>query len=253
MILLDRNVPRSAARALQQVRDDVKWLEDLGLPSDTPDVVWLRMAGEQGWLVITRDQHIRRRPYERQVIEQARVGAFVSAQTQPPQPVGMAANPGVPPRPDAAAVRQHAPAVHLRDLQKPCVSPVAVIRTVRGAFRPCEFHSSSRPAGNPLPSGATAKAGRRLGRVRSRALPLNPVPAPPLLLPRCHPEDNRAPRAPGLWRQCLPRGVRHRRGPQPLRRVHDHRSVATRTTREQPPLPRPPVRHLQRPAGAHHL
>lgn len=34
MILLDPNVPRSAARALQQVRDDVKWLEDLGLPSD---------------------------------------------------------------------------------------------------------------------------------------------------------------------------------------------------------------------------
>lgn len=47
-------------------------------------MVWLRIAGEEGWLVVTRDQHIRRRPYERQVIEETRVGAFVSAQAQPP-------------------------------------------------------------------------------------------------------------------------------------------------------------------------
>jgi hypothetical protein len=83
VILIDRSVPRSVARALQQVRDDVAWLDDV-LPPATPDRDWLRHAGERGWLVVTRDKKIRTRPGERRSIEEAGVGAFVFEQKRDP-------------------------------------------------------------------------------------------------------------------------------------------------------------------------
>ena len=63
MIFVDRSVPRSVVTALRAVRDDVEWLEPR-FPHDTPDPEWLAEAGKAGWLVITRDQRIRTRPFE---------------------------------------------------------------------------------------------------------------------------------------------------------------------------------------------
>jgi predicted nuclease of predicted toxin-antitoxin system len=76
MILLDRSLPRSVARALQQIRPDILWFDD-AFPADTPDAVWLARAGRDGWLVVTRDKRIRHRPAERQALREAGAGCFV--------------------------------------------------------------------------------------------------------------------------------------------------------------------------------
>lgn len=41
-----------------------------------PDVEWLGVAGEQNWVVITKDKKIRTRRWERQALIQARVRSF---------------------------------------------------------------------------------------------------------------------------------------------------------------------------------
>lgn len=64
MIFIDRSIPKSVADALKQVRDDVIWLEDI-FPHDAKEAAWLREAGTNGWLVVTRDNKIRSRPGER--------------------------------------------------------------------------------------------------------------------------------------------------------------------------------------------
>ena len=58
------------------VRDDVEWLEPR-YSHATPDEVWLRDAGINGWLVVTRDKRIRTRPGERAAILEHHVGCFV--------------------------------------------------------------------------------------------------------------------------------------------------------------------------------
>jgi hypothetical protein len=44
---------------------------------DTPDAEWLRVAGERGWVVITKDKGIRHRETELAALKAARVPAFV--------------------------------------------------------------------------------------------------------------------------------------------------------------------------------
>jgi predicted nuclease of predicted toxin-antitoxin system len=78
VIFVDRSVPRSIATALQQVRDDVRWLEDV-FPHNTADPVWLAHCGAQDWLVISRDKKLRTRPAERRAIIEHSVGVFVIA------------------------------------------------------------------------------------------------------------------------------------------------------------------------------
>lgn len=82
MIFIDRSIPRGVARALQQVRNDVRWLEDV-FPHDARDIDWLRRAGAEGWLVITRDKRVTTRPDEREAIADHRVGCFCLTQKQP--------------------------------------------------------------------------------------------------------------------------------------------------------------------------
>ena len=44
---------------------------------DTPDEEWLLCAGREGWVVLTKDKWIRKRPLERAALIGARVRAFV--------------------------------------------------------------------------------------------------------------------------------------------------------------------------------
>lgn len=78
MIFIDRCIPRSVARALASVRNDVEWLDDR-FPPGTRDEVWLAEAGQRGWIVVTRDKKIRTRPNERRAIEDNQAGCFVLA------------------------------------------------------------------------------------------------------------------------------------------------------------------------------
>lgn len=47
---------------------------------DAPDTEWLAVAGAEGWLVLTRDQNIRRRPNELAAVKAAGVCMFVLGQ-----------------------------------------------------------------------------------------------------------------------------------------------------------------------------
>jgi hypothetical protein len=44
---------------------------------DEPDVAWLRQVGENGWVVLTKDAHIRTNALERQALLTAGVAAFM--------------------------------------------------------------------------------------------------------------------------------------------------------------------------------
>ncbi len=46
---------------------------------DTPDEEWLTAAGQSGWIVITRDKNIRRKPNEIAAMNAAKVVAFILA------------------------------------------------------------------------------------------------------------------------------------------------------------------------------
>jgi predicted nuclease of predicted toxin-antitoxin system len=76
VIFVDASVPRTVADAIKRVRPDARWKLDL-FPHDTKDEVWLEAAGKQGWLVVTRDKHVRTRPGERRAIEEHGVGCFI--------------------------------------------------------------------------------------------------------------------------------------------------------------------------------
>lgn len=44
-----------------------------------PDEKWLEVAGREGWVVLTRDKHIRRRPAELEAFQTHQVTVFVLA------------------------------------------------------------------------------------------------------------------------------------------------------------------------------
>ena len=52
-------------------------MHDEHFPQDTPDQVWLRKAGEEQWVVLTKDERIRYRTLERRALMAARVRTFV--------------------------------------------------------------------------------------------------------------------------------------------------------------------------------
>ncbi|HZP26478.1 MAG TPA: hypothetical protein VFB90_05460, partial [Dehalococcoidia bacterium] len=64
-------------------RQDIRWLED-EFRHDTPEIQWLPIVGQRGWLVITRDKKIRSRPGERQELVRANVGCFILMQKDNP-------------------------------------------------------------------------------------------------------------------------------------------------------------------------
>jgi predicted nuclease of predicted toxin-antitoxin system len=76
VIFIDCSLPRSLADRLKEERDDIIWLGDL-FDLDTPDETWLAEAGSKGWLVITHDKRIRKRPDERRVLLESGVGCFI--------------------------------------------------------------------------------------------------------------------------------------------------------------------------------
>lgn len=67
-----RWVPEALARAGLRVE-----LHDQHFAPSAPDVEWLQEAGRRGWIVVTRDDAIRRRPLERRALLEAGVRVFV--------------------------------------------------------------------------------------------------------------------------------------------------------------------------------
>jgi hypothetical protein len=74
---VDASVPVAVRRALAEVRDDICFAGQPGMPKErTQDVHWLKTAGEQGWIVLKRDKQIRKRPWERKALIDAGVRTF---------------------------------------------------------------------------------------------------------------------------------------------------------------------------------
>lgn len=46
-------------------------------PGDKPDAEWIPEVGRRGWVLITKDQNIRRNPLERRAYESAKLRGFV--------------------------------------------------------------------------------------------------------------------------------------------------------------------------------
>ena len=76
MIFVDGSMPRSVADELKNIGKDAKAKRELFVDG-TEDTVWLKAVGENGWLAITRDEYIRRRPGEKQAIIDHGVGCFI--------------------------------------------------------------------------------------------------------------------------------------------------------------------------------
>lgn len=72
---VDNNLGPDLAAGLRGFGEDVVHLRDY-FEVDAADVDWLGHIGEQGWYLITRDDAIRRKPFEIAVLRRHTVGAF---------------------------------------------------------------------------------------------------------------------------------------------------------------------------------
>lgn len=74
---VDRSLgSRQVPEALRSAGHEVVAHDELFAP-DTDDEVWLRRAGEEGWIVLMKDDRIRYRRREREALRAAGVQAFV--------------------------------------------------------------------------------------------------------------------------------------------------------------------------------
>lgn len=77
MIFFDRSILKGAVDGVKQVRDDVRWLEDVfpHQPSIS-ETGWMPVIGSYVWLTVMRDMHVRTRPEERRAIREGNLGCF---------------------------------------------------------------------------------------------------------------------------------------------------------------------------------
>jgi hypothetical protein len=77
---LDRSLGRrQVANSLRAAGLQLRTLAEVyGIPADetVPDIDWLTQAGQQGWVVLMKDERIRYRPAERAALIEHRVQAF---------------------------------------------------------------------------------------------------------------------------------------------------------------------------------
>jgi hypothetical protein len=76
-LFVDRSLGRrSVVEALRKAGASCEAHDD-HFAQDTADEDWLLEVGRRGWIVLTKDQRIRRRPHELQALRVAKVRAFV--------------------------------------------------------------------------------------------------------------------------------------------------------------------------------
>ena len=80
VFFIDRSLGRKfVAEALRNASATVE-VHDDHFPQTTPDVDWLTAVGQRGWVVLSKDERIRRNRIEREALEAARVRAFFLTQ-----------------------------------------------------------------------------------------------------------------------------------------------------------------------------
>jgi hypothetical protein len=83
---LDNTFPPQLAQILRLLSVDALHLQD-NFPADTDDVDWLPEIGAKGWVVITGDRGISKKPAERKVLEEANVIAVFMAKGFTSKPI----------------------------------------------------------------------------------------------------------------------------------------------------------------------
>lgn len=80
VFFIDRSLgSRYVAQALRDAGAQVE-VHDDHFPQDTPDVAWLTEVGRRGWIVLSKDERIRRNRVERETLHAAGVRAFFLTQ-----------------------------------------------------------------------------------------------------------------------------------------------------------------------------
>ena len=69
------NLGENHAKGMKGFGEDVVHLKEFFAP-DTDDPVWLARIGAEGWYLVTRDLHVRKRPGELEALKEHSVGAF---------------------------------------------------------------------------------------------------------------------------------------------------------------------------------
>lgn len=72
---VDNNLSTHLAAGMAAFQEDVTHLRE-HYPENTGDEVWLQDIGSKGWILVTRDEAIRRKPAELDALRTHRVGAF---------------------------------------------------------------------------------------------------------------------------------------------------------------------------------
>ena len=71
----DNNLSPAVVRGLRGFGEDVRHLTELFTPN-TPDVEWLKRIGNENWILVTRDERVRRNPAELNAFKRYNVRAF---------------------------------------------------------------------------------------------------------------------------------------------------------------------------------
>jgi PIN domain-containing protein len=82
---IDRSLGKSIADGLRELGWTVHTMASVygeDVAQQLPDDAWLRDAGARGWVVLTKDDAIRRRPSERDALIEAGVRVFCLTATQ---------------------------------------------------------------------------------------------------------------------------------------------------------------------------
>jgi len=74
-LFFDENLGIQLSNGLREFGEDTCHLLDC-FSAGTFDEVWLQTIGERGWLLLTCDKRIRRRPLEKEALKKYKVGAF---------------------------------------------------------------------------------------------------------------------------------------------------------------------------------
>jgi predicted nuclease of predicted toxin-antitoxin system len=71
----DNNVSKKIVEGLKAFGEEVVHLQDK-FPEDSADIEWLQYVGEKGFVLITRDERVRRNPAEMAAIRKFKVATF---------------------------------------------------------------------------------------------------------------------------------------------------------------------------------
>jgi hypothetical protein len=82
----DNTFPPQIAEILKILGVDARHLQD-NFPANTDDVDWLPAIGAKGWVVVTGDRGISKKPAERKVLEEANVIAVFMAKGFTTKPI----------------------------------------------------------------------------------------------------------------------------------------------------------------------